>query len=145
MARRASRGEEPRSTTLTVRLTATERALVEQHAAAANLTPSGYLGELIRNGRVIVQQTDTLDPVRKNELARIARSVVDLAKAARAGQDPGPWQTVDAMHDLMTWLMQDEITRRRVQAYEAERGADGSQDARPRVEFQRRVGLSPAR
>ena len=145
MARRAPRGEEPRTKTLTVRLTAAERALTEQRAAAANLTPSGYLGELIRTGRVVVQKTDTLDPVRKNELARIAHSIVALATAARAGQAPEHWQTIEAMHDLMTWLMQDEITRRRVQAYEAERGADDPQDARARVEFQRSVGLSPAR
>lgn len=145
MARRPPRGEEPRSTSLAVRLTPSERALVEQRAAAAGLSASGYLGELIRNGRVIVQQTDTLDPIRKNELTRIAHSVVELAKAARAGQLPEAARAVGAMADLMTWLMQDEIARRRVQAYEAERGADGSEDARPREEFQRRVGLSPAR
>jgi hypothetical protein len=145
LARRAPRGEEPRTKTLTVRLTATERALVEQRAAAANLTPSGYLGALIRTGRVTVQRTDTLDPTRKAELTRIAHSVVALADAARAGQAPGQWQTVEAMHDLMTWLMQDEITRRRVEAYEARRGADDTEAAPARDEFQRRVNLSPAR
>jgi len=146
LARRSQAGEEPRSTSLAVRLTPSERALIEQRAAAAGLSASGYLATLIRNrGRSTIEPRDTLDPMRMAELNRIGRSIVDLAEAVRSGQLPEPARTIEAMRDLMTWLLRDEITRRRLQAYESERRDDGSPNASPRHEFQRRVGLSPAR
>lgn len=145
MARRAPRGEAPRSKTLTVRLTASERALVEQRAATANLTPSGYLGELIRSGRVIVEQRESIAGPELAELKRIGSNINQLAHAANTGLPPSARDIVTEMQALMTWLLRQEITRRRVEEFRAEGQDDGSKDGQARDEFQRCVGLSPAR
>lgn len=71
MARRAPRGDEPLTATLTLRLTAAERASIDQRAAAAGMTPSHFAAELIRSGRVVVHQQQTLAPALMVELSRI--------------------------------------------------------------------------
>jgi hypothetical protein len=146
LARRpSSGGTEPRTTTLTIRLPEEARALIEQRATAAGMTVSAYGARILLGGRVGADRQDVLDPTRKAELSRIGHSIVQLGQAVRSGQMPEAKTAIVAMEDLLTWLLRDELTRRRVQAYETERRADGPQDSPPRHEFQRRVGLSPAR
>ena len=145
LARRAPRGDEPRTATLTVRMTVGERALVEQRAAAAGVTPSAYAATVLTGGSVTVEQRETMHPALFAELSRIGNNINQLAHASNAGMPPQHQEVMGAMKALFEHLMQDEITRRRVVAFERESGsrsaANGSEAPRTRDEFQGRVGV----
>jgi hypothetical protein len=131
---------------LTVRLTPSERAMIEQRAAAANMTPSGYLAELVRHGHVVVEQRQSLTGPDLAQLKRIGSNINQMTHAANTGIPPAARDVVTAMQKLMSWLLANEITRRRVEAFQAEGEAPhGSEAGQARSEFQRRVGLSAPR
>lgn len=142
MARRAPRGDEPLSATLTVRLPASVRARIDQQAAAANLTPSAFGAEVLRSGRVVIEQRQTLAAPLMAELSRIGNNINQLAYETNAGTPPAVRDLVAGVQELLQFMMQDELLRRRVEAFEATKGAaDDSSTSRTRDQFQRRVGV----
>lgn len=132
---------------MTLRLTPAERATIEQRAIAAGLTPSAYAAKRLTGEPVVIEQRETMDPALFVELSRIGNNINQLAHAANAGMPPTSQAVMKAMQDLFQHLMQDEVTRRRVAAFERAAAphrtpANGSQAPRTRDEFQGRVGLS---
>lgn len=146
LPRRAPPGDEPLAATLTVRLTAAERQAFAQRAEAAGMTPSRYAAEVLRNGRIVVQQHETLAPALMAELSRIGNNLNQLAHAANAGMPADARGAIRIMQELFTFLMRDEITRRRVEAFAGAREASNdSQAPQARHEFQGSVRVPVSR
>lgn len=129
MARRAPSGDTPRATTITVRLTEPERALVEQRAASAGMTVSRYAAEQIMRGRVMVEQRQSLAPELRSELSRIGNNVNQIARALNDGHHhPGLRNIATALQEVFEFIMRDELLRRRAE----EAKGNGSQDGQAR-------------
>jgi hypothetical protein len=123
-------------------MTAAERAAIDQRAAAAGVTPSAFAAEVLRNGRVVVQQQQTLAPALMAELSRIGNNINQLAHAANASSAPPQAQALlTHFQELWGFMMNDEIMRRRVEAFDSRGRSNDSAPARPRDEFQGRSGL----
>lgn len=147
MARRTRRSaEDLRSAVLAVRLTEDESDRIKRRAARAGKSPSGYLAALARGDGTAANDPagDGFNADRYARLTRIGHLLGQLEDATRAGRIPrDDALSIVAIKELLTGLIRDEIAGSPLMADQGE--PDGSEDARARDEFQRRVGLSPAR
>lgn len=87
MPKRATRGDEPRTEVVTIRLTKAERARLEQRASAAGLTVSAWSAQALAGGRITVETKPAalvLPLELIAEFKRIGNNVNQIAHALNA-------------------------------------------------------------
>lgn len=107
---------ERRSATIAIRLTQSQRAKISDAAERAGISISGYLSHLI-DGEVpniapSDHQADLAPYAIVAQWQRAGNNINQLARSVHRGRDPELDWLLGALSELLSLMMEDQITRR---------------------------------
>jgi hypothetical protein len=135
MGRRTKKVSERRTERITLRLTPAERLQIETASRAADLQPSEYVRVQALKGRVVMQNTLSLDHATFDQLRRIGVNLNQLARIANINKQTPPklTETLSALERIIARQLSFDADNNQLEdefavAAEAEQHAESEPD-----------------